>query len=247
MNIDKIDNIINQLKNTLFHFDHDLSNWELQYFSTQLPRYRYLLERISQYEIEGDILEIGCIPCHLSYCLKNIGIHSVGVDLNPDRFQKSINRNQLEVYQCDIEKENLPFNNNRFKFIIFSEVFEHLRINPIFTLKELFRVLAPEGTLLLTTPNLNYLPNRISMFRGHPFDNPYNEFEKLDYLGHMGHIREYNPIQIHTFLNKTGFTKIDIEFDMFGTFTHKPYNFIIRFLCNFHPKFRRYIIATAKK
>lgn len=47
--------------------------------------------------------------------------------------------------------KNLPFEDNKFDTIICTEVFEHIE-DLSFTLKELKRVLKPEGKILITTP-----------------------------------------------------------------------------------------------
>jgi 2-polyprenyl-3-methyl-5-hydroxy-6-metoxy-1,4-benzoquinol methylase len=48
--------------------------------------------------------------------------------------------------------EPLPYDGARFDVIVSAEVIEHLE-NPRFVARELFRLLRPGGTLLLTTPN----------------------------------------------------------------------------------------------
>jgi 2-polyprenyl-3-methyl-5-hydroxy-6-metoxy-1,4-benzoquinol methylase len=54
----------------------------------------------------------------------------------------------------NIEAELLPYPNECFDVILFCEVIEHLIENPIFALNNLYRVLKPNGTLILTTPNV---------------------------------------------------------------------------------------------
>ena len=95
-------------------------------------------------------------------------------------------------------------------------MFEHLRINPIHTLSEILRVLKPNGTLTLSTPNLRSLGGiRNFLVRGKAFscaDNIYAEYEKLGQLGHMGHVREYTPTEVIEFLERVGFEVTAIKF-----------------------------------
>ena len=65
------------------------------------------------------------------------------MDINPDRSKHFIEKYNLDVKKCDIENEKIPFENDWFDFILFNEIFEHLRIDPIYTLREVNRVLKP--------------------------------------------------------------------------------------------------------
>ena len=126
------------------------------------------------------------------------------MDINPDRSKHFIEKHNLDVKKCDIENERIPFENDWFDFIIFNEIFEHLRINPIYTLKEVNRVLKPSKIMMLTTPNLYSLINIVSFFLGKNINDAYEEFEKIHSLGHAGHIREYSSKEVKRFLIDTG-------------------------------------------
>jgi SAM-dependent methyltransferase len=138
-----------------------------------------------------------------------IGYSVHGVDIAPERFAKAIVSLNLMVSKVDIETERLPFSDGEFGAIIFNELFEHLRINPIFTMKEVYRVTKPSGTLLLSMPNLKSLDGMINfVFRDRAYScasDIYNEYNKLSTLGHMGHVREYTIFEVCHFLEKIGF------------------------------------------
>ena len=112
---------------------------------------------------------------------------------------------------CDIEREPLPFNDHSFTTITLCATFEHLRVDPLFALEEMRRVLQPGGLLYLTTPNLYRLGNIVSfaLGRGLAFD-PIREYGKLRSVGHMGHVREYTASEIRRFLEGAGFTTIEV-------------------------------------
>ena len=141
--------------------------------------------------------------------LSECGYQVVGIDITPERFQSSIEKLGLTVLRCDIELEKLPIEDNTYDAIVFNELFEHLRINPIFTMSEVFRVVKPNGLLFLSSPNLRSLEGLVNfLFRNRAYSccgDLYAEYEKLEKLGHMGHVREYTTAEITTFLKRIGF------------------------------------------
>ncbi|MBI2005365.1 MAG: class I SAM-dependent methyltransferase [Candidatus Aenigmarchaeota archaeon] len=62
----------------------------------------------------------------------------------------------IEPHNIDIRKENIPYENDYFDVITFFEVAEHFEKNYLeFAMSEIKRVLASNGTLLMSTPNFN--------------------------------------------------------------------------------------------
>ena len=225
-------------------------------FNDHKKRYKKDLEVINKYFKGGKILDIGANPFHISFCLKKLGYDVVGLDLLPSRFNKFISQYKLSIKKCDIEVQKFPFKNNSFDFIIFSEVFEHLRINPILTLKEINKVLKPGGILFLTTPNL-YAIHKIFMFNfGRSFNDAYSEFEKVYTYGYTGHIREYSTREIKKFLEKTNFKVISISYESYYSFfNYAGFNnifirlvgLLVDLLMVINPYWRRHIAVIATK
>ncbi len=190
----------------------ELRLWSRRYLKNHQQRYESDLRLIRRFYQGGPVLEIGAAPCQLTVVLQNLGYPLQAVDLNPDRFLPIIRKYALPVIKCDIEREPLPFESARFSFILLNEIFEHLRIDPIATLAEVHRVLRPGGSLVLSTPNLYSLKSIASFLRGRGFDDPYQEFQKLHSLGHMGHVRVYTAHQIERFLAAAGFRSIEVRY-----------------------------------
>ena len=71
-----------------------------------------------------------------------------GLDIKPERFARAIATLGLDVARCDVETEVVPFEAETFDALLFNELFEHLRIDPVFTLGEAHRVLKPGGTFM---------------------------------------------------------------------------------------------------
>jgi 2-polyprenyl-3-methyl-5-hydroxy-6-metoxy-1,4-benzoquinol methylase len=217
--------------------DGILAEWSRNYYAEGTrQRYMYDLKLIETYHKGGKILEIGAAPYHLTYLLSRKGYDVTGIDIAPERLGSFISRNDLNIVKCDIESEALPLEDNAFHYIIFNEIFEHLRINPIQTLREMNRVLHPDGFMALSTPNLYSITNIVKYFLGMGMDNPYEEFLKLETIQHMGHVREYSIRQVKIFLEKTGFTNIEVQRKSFGRLKGMwtPFNFIRKLIPGIH-------------
>lgn len=158
---------------------------------------------------EARILECGAVPLLVTAALVELGYSVRAVDVAPERFAAAIAEFELDVARCDIEAEPLPFADGAFDAVLFNELFEHLRIDPIETLREVHRVLAPGGRLLLSTPNLRSfrgIRNLLLHNQGHAASaGVYRQYEKLESLGHMGHVREYTSREVSEFLAEIGF------------------------------------------
>lgn len=255
----KYDAILLDLKKELDNFTKEnpsLKHFLWDSFNDHKIRYKQDLELINRYFKEGKILDVGASPFHITFCLKQLGFEVTGVDINPDPFKSFINKYNLVIKKTNIETEELPFKTNAFDFIIFNEVFEHLRINPIFTLKEINRVLKPGGVLLLTTPNL-YAIHKIFMFNlGKSFNDAYDEFNKLNIYGYIGHIREYSTSEIRKFLQNTNFKienivyRHDYSFFQYPGFSNifiKLMGLVVDLLMMIIPFWRRHQAFIAKK
>jgi SAM-dependent methyltransferase len=190
--------------------DAALLAWHKDYLDNHKVRLAHDLDIIDR-EIPRSkhILEFGSIPLVLTAALKQYGYHIVGCDIAPERYASTIRSTGLNVTKCNIETETLPFADNSFDAAVFNELFEHLRINPIFTLSEVLRIMKPNGILTLSTPNLKSLDGiRNFLLKDRAYScsaNMHAEYSKLGTIGHMGHVREYTPSEVVEFLQTMGF------------------------------------------
>ncbi len=91
---------------------------------------------------------------------------------------------------CDLTEQQLPFADNHFSFISFSEVLEHLPMEKVlFVIKEMQRVLCRGGWIIVSSPNLVSLLNRIAILRGKAIFAPPVPLEYAG--GTFGHIHLY--------------------------------------------------------
>jgi SAM-dependent methyltransferase len=195
------------------------------------------------------VLEIGSVPLLTTAVLKKLGYRVRGVDLEPDRFSGSIERLELDVRKCDVESESLPFETHRFDGVLFSEIFEHLRLNPISTLEEVYRVLKPGGKLLLATPNLFAYRRLVGLIRTGVVigAEPFEQYRKLETVGHMGHVRIYSAAEVRKLLAAIGFEPTETIYCNRATRGWTPRALAARVLCSIFPALRAGYTVVALK
>jgi len=133
--------------------------------------------------LKGDLLDIGCgkMP-YKNYILENSEVANyIGLDIE----------NALE-YDTDIKPDftwngkTMPFENNTFECAFGTEVLEHCP-GPEIVLKEVIRVLKPEGFFFFTVPFLWNL-----------HEVPHDEYR-------------YTPFSLERHLRNSGFKEIEIK------------------------------------
>lgn len=186
--------------------------WEKQYLTVHRNRYKVNLECMKRFASGKKVLEIGSVPCHFTALLAMSEYNVTGVDPKPERSERIIQKFSLDVIKCDIEVEALPFNDNSFETIVFSEVIEHMYVNPLYALREIARVLSPGGILLLFTDNLYSARVLKSFVTGNSLNDAVKEWTKLEEIGHRGHIRLYSTKEIFGLLSIAGLTPTQKEY-----------------------------------
>lgn len=107
----------------------------------------------------------------------------------------------LNYHHFNIENDSFPFDNASFDIVLFCEIIEHLLMDPAKVLREIRRVLKPNGQLILTTPNVGRLENVARMLSGANIYDPYSGY------GPYGrHNREYNKHDLYLLLTYVGFS-----------------------------------------
>jgi len=185
---------------------------EARYFLSHRARFRRDFATLAASWRGGRLLEVGAYPFFFTALLKEAGLPVTALDLAPERLAPLIARQGLDVIACDIEAERWPFAEASFDYALFTELLEHLRVDPLFALAELNRVLKPGGLLLLTTPNLYALKTVLRFALGRGLWDPLAEFGKLRRLGHMGHVREYARRDVLRLLAASGFRAVRTEY-----------------------------------
>jgi SAM-dependent methyltransferase len=215
-----------------------LSAWHQDYLANHRIRIAHDLDIINHAISKSQtIVEFGSVPLILTAALKRNGYQVTGCDIDPGRYAATIEALGLQVVECNIETEPLPFADESFDAVVFNELFEHLRINPVFTLSEVLRIMKPNGILTLSTPNLRSLDGiRNFLLRDRAFScasNIYLEYRKLQTIGHMGHVREYTRTEVVEFLQSVGFAVTALIWR--GEYEHRVKQALIALLPHLSP------------
>lgn len=136
------------------------------------------------------LLDVGCYNGSFGQYLH--GVKYVGVDINSQAI-KEAKRKEIDVVlaSCDF----LPFKNESFDACSLIEVIEHLYF-PGNAVREVHRILKRSGKLILTTPNLADLINRVNMLLGSNI---------IPGLEQSQHIRFFTWKSLNVFLRRHGF------------------------------------------
>lgn len=215
-----------------------------EYYTRYYNRYKIIIRKYCELirPEKACVLDIGggqlALLCHKLWnddaWLADIG----GPHLNYLREQG------VEVTEWDLCSEQQPFI-EKFDFIFFSEVIEHLPI-PVHLVLERFRkALKPGGKLICTTPNLYRLRNIVYMICGiQIFD-----YFRLPKDKGLGHVIEYSYDHLYWQFKEAGFENIEVSYCQIH---HSPNNIIFRIMSWFgsplflFPRFRDNLIAVAE-
>lgn len=94
----------------------------------------------------GKILDIGCGEGKILDCLDKCGYKIYGLDKEKKKSPFSFKKFDLN------SMKKLPYKDKTFDYVVCTEVLGYLD-NPVFLIKEIYRILKEEGILFLTTPN----------------------------------------------------------------------------------------------
>jgi SAM-dependent methyltransferase len=111
------------------------------------------------------LLDIGCLNSYLhgALCARMKVDRYYGVDLIPESDAATTG---MTYAMCDIDNQPIPFRDVAFDAIVCSEVIEHL-FAPDRVFEFARDTLAPDGVLVVTTPNLAAWFNRLALLFGY--------------------------------------------------------------------------------
>lgn len=159
---------------------------------------------------KGKLLELGTskvIPLLLQELQPELEVHVTDFDLTKEEkgsmsiFLGEYNRD-VPVYRVDLEQQALPIESESFDYVLCCEVIEHMELDPMFMMSEINRVLKPQGTLIMTTPNITSTRALWKMLRGME-PHFYMQYRKTP--SYHRHNYEYSVIGLRSVIKAAGF------------------------------------------
>lgn len=108
-----------------------------------------LLQRLKKFKPTGKFLEVGCAGGAFLNAAKKSGYDVYGVEFSGDAARLARTKYGLNVVVGDIHEAKFP--ENQFDVIFLGDVLEHLP-DPLASVKELYRILAPKGIVVFECP-----------------------------------------------------------------------------------------------
>jgi SAM-dependent methyltransferase len=206
-------------------FDLDVNEDNETYFLMHWERYLTTIEMLPEGKALR-ILDVGSAPPYVFFALLKllrpdaefttiieaqhafVGTHRV--------VSKSGDRDfEVKVVSLNAEQDRYPFDSSSFDVVLAMEILEHFVLNPLHMLVEAHRLLAPHGSLLVTTPNI---VSARSLFLAHAGTSPYCFGLYLPEHGVYGrHNREYTPREVELLGYAAGFETQTLKtLDVYG-------------------------------
>jgi len=108
-------------------------------------------------KLNGKLLDIGCGNGKRIELMRDLGWSVEGIDFDENAV-RTARKKELQVHCGTLDEKKYP--KDHFDAIMMCHVFEHL-YEPIDVLKECYRILKPNGNLVIVTPNSDSLTHRL--------------------------------------------------------------------------------------
>lgn len=172
--------------------------------------------------------------------IKKLRLTVYGIDGAKDALKEAEKRGVITTLG-DVS-EALPYEEGYFDFVFAGEIIEHLLDTKCF-LKEIHRVLKPNGYLVITTPNLARIDDRIKLLFG---KSPRHTTPIHPYL--YLHIRPFTYDSLKNALKLCGFDEIVLRSNMIAVeFNNRKFKLYSDFLAGIFPTLGASLIVRARK
>ena len=153
-------------------------------------------------EPRGPALDLAAGQGPLSYRMQQRGFDVTATEVFPEQFKAP----GVRCLKVNLN-EKTPFEDNSFNVVLAVEIMEHLEAPRAF-LREIYRILAPGGLIVVTTPNISSIPSRVFFMATGYFDLfvPTEGRLKDAYSAEAdGHISPLPNWMVRYFLKEIGF------------------------------------------
>lgn len=149
----------------------------------------------------GRLLDVGCGAGSVAD-LARAGFQRVcGCDVSVHALRQARQRGMAAVC-VDLNAGMLPYQDGSFDCVTCLEVIEHV-VDPLRLLRELHRVLRPQGRLVMTTPNIRYFRNVLKLIVEGRF--PHTTTDTFVWGG--GHLHYFTRNDLAQLLGEAGFVR----------------------------------------
>ena len=152
----------------------------------------------------GRALDVPCGPGLASEALRRLGFEVTAADLDERAFAAS---SGIAFERLDLDLP-LPFADASFELVHCGDGIEHLE-SPLRALRELARVLAPGGTLVLTTPNYASLERRLRFLVSGSLAKPLPRGGAASERAPHGHVSPLTFTQLAWMAESAGLTLVE--------------------------------------
>ena len=180
-----------------------LSKYDIQLDLQDNPgtSHAFLVEMVG---VNKRVLDVGCDTGYLGEVLAALGNTTTGFEINEQTAQEA-RKHLVRVEVGDLESTDLVavFGAAAFDVVVFGDVLEHLR-DPLPTLRQAHGLLAPGGSVLISTPNVAHGDVRLALLEG---NFRYNSLGILDET----HTRFFTRESLLKFVHEAGFAVIELR------------------------------------
>lgn len=180
------------------------------YHKTHERRLARTIQVLLDQNPKGKLLEIatgGVIPIVLQEFCPDLEVHTTELDeKKSSKEEKTIefNKKTREVinYKLDLEKHKIKAEPKTYDYVVCTEVIEHMEVDPMAMLEQINKVIKPDGTLILTTPNATSTKSITKILNG---VEPYFYMQYQKGALYHRHNYEYSIHSLVTVLKAAGF------------------------------------------
>lgn len=179
------------------------------YFDVHAKRYEKSLDLMGRYVTPGNlgsVLEVGgCSMMNIDWIQRIQPAAHFDLISGP---MECSNPN-VSIHSINIETQLFPIADKSIQTALFFEVFEHMSVDPMAPLAEINRVLAPDGILFLSTPNICSWWAMYVAFGGYQ-PNLYHKWSKNEPRTDR-HNLEYSPQLLASVVRNAGFEIVELK------------------------------------
>lgn len=147
----------------------------------------------------GSLLDLAAGSGAMSQRMRDMGFAVCATDYVTENFRL---HESIPFVQANLNEEFSARYVQKFDGIVASEIIEHIE-NPRHFARECFKLLAPGGRIVVSTPNVDSAASKASFIRSGAF----LWFDERDYI-EQGHITPLSQSQLHRAFAEAGFTTL---------------------------------------